>query len=98
MKKFKRDARDIENMMVVAEPLDMLPSVMRSVLSIYKLLPAKQLLALSIAFLICVDKYQVEANYVLSEAHRILFSGEFGNMTAIFKDVQKKLLKEESEA
>lgn len=98
MKKYKRDAKDIENMMVVAEPLDMLQSTMRSVLSVYKLLPAKQLLALSIAFLICVNKYQVEANYVLSEAHRLLFSGDFGNMTEIFKQVQEKLLKEESEA
>lgn len=97
MKKYKREARDIENMMVTVEGLEVLPATLRSLLSVYKTSPVTQLLGLALALLICVDKYQVEANYVLSEAHRVLFSGEFGNMTESFKQAQEKLLREESE-
>lgn len=91
MGKVKDKAYEIEQLMTVAEPLEVVGDTFQAIVSVYRMTPARQLLALATALQLALDCYQVNDTHTLSTAHRLIFSGDCGNMTETYKKLRNIL-------
>lgn len=91
MGKIKDRAYEIEQLMTVAQPLEGVTDTFQVVASVHRMTPTRQLLALATALMLALDCYQTNDTHVLSTAHRLVFSGDYGNMLEVYKKLRNIL-------
>lgn len=85
MGKFKELQNQIYQEITLSEPLDSYLATFNVINSNKRQQIAQQILGTAAALICLLDKYNLETSQILSEAHRLVFSGDSGNMHRLFK-------------
>lgn len=93
MGKVKEVLDDIYYTMTLLEPLDIYVDTFKVLEASKKATIPEQIMAVASALLVLLDKYQLDYSQVLQEAHRVTFSGDFNNMTRLFKKLDNSISK-----
>lgn len=79
----------------LAEPLDIFLGVFNAINANKRLSISTQILSLAAALICLLDKWNLDSSQVMSEAHRLVFSGNYGNMHSLFTGLIYNKNKEE---
>ena len=93
MGRVKEILDDIYATITLLEPLDIYVNVFQVLEASKKTTVPEQIMAVASALLVLLDKYQLDYSQVLQEAHRLTFSGDFNNMTELFKKLDNSISK-----
>ena len=71
----------------LSEPLDSFLATFNVINANQRQPVSQQILGTAAALICLLDKWNLEVSQIMSEAHRLVFSGNYGNMHSIFKSL-----------